>query len=653
MKTFYFSLSLLLISFLVMGQTPEEFNYRVSLSDINLTHYEKDSTANALVLFESGKSYVDNKEYDLNTEVKYKIKIFNKEGFDEANVQVLLYKGDSRHYEKIKDITATTYNLENGKVEKYQLDKNDIFKEEYDEKRTLVKFTLPHIKEGSVITYSYKVISPYFFNYYPWNFQGDIPKLYSEYQASIPANWEYNIKLTGAQKLLINKSDVEKDCLRYISGASAGCFKAFYAMKDIPAFVDEDYMTSESNYRAGISYELKEFKGFDGTVTKYTKSWDAVDNEVKTDQNIGRQLKKSVDAKDLLSSGILSEPDALKRAKAIYKYVQNNYTWDGHTRIFSETDVKDLVKNRSGNIGSINILLHNLLEEADITVKPVLVSTRQNGFPTKLYPVLSDFNYIIIQATINGKNYLLDASDKFNAFGYLPFRCLNQYGRLMDFDHGSQWIDLNPKSTSVMMYQVDVDFDDDLGFVGEVSGKSKGYLAMNLSESYYPNPDQYVEKLQNTSPFIEIYDYEVPDQNESDDTFEESFKVEYNPENTGDLVYINPFIIRWWNENPFKLQERSYPIDFGYKKSFMYIYKLNLGEAYTVESNLKETIVTLPNNAGRLALSSKVLGNTINLTMRVDFKESLYAPEFYPYLKKFLSKIVDIQKNSVLVLKKV
>ena len=170
---------------------------------------------------------------------------------------------------------------------------------------------------------------------------------------------------------------------------------------------------------------------------------------------------------------------------------------------------------------------------------------------------------------------------------------------------------------------------------------------------FFRGVSQYVEKLQNASPFIEIYDDDAPERSDSEAVFEESFQVEYNPDNTGDLVYLNPFLIRWWEENPFKLQERSYPIDFGYKKTFMYIYTLDLGEAFTVESNLEETILSLPNNVGRLVLSSKVFDNKVNLTLRVDFKESLYVPEYYPYLKKFMSKIVDIQKNSVLVLKKV
>nr|WP_276205021.1 DUF3857 domain-containing protein [Flavivirga aquatica] len=112
---------------------------------------------------------------------------------------------------KVKKIIATTYNKIDGKVVKTQLQEKDIFKEKYNENYTLVKFTLPNIKEGSVITYNYTIISPFMFKYKGWNFQSKIPKLYSEYKASIPGNWEYKIKLVGSKEFAVNESKVEKN----------------------------------------------------------------------------------------------------------------------------------------------------------------------------------------------------------------------------------------------------------------------------------------------------------------------------------------------------------------------------------------------------------------------------------------------------------
>ncbi|MDO5968841.1 DUF3857 domain-containing protein [Flavivirga aquimarina] len=643
---------LLLLNQMIFSQS--DFNsesYRVNLSDIETNSFKKDSTANALIIYELGNSYVDKNDYRLRTEIKRKIKILNKEGFNKANVSIHLYNKKERK-ENVKKIVATTYNLINGEVTKTKLQEKDIYREKYDENHTLVKFTLPNIKEGSVITYSYTRISPFMFKYEGWNFQSDIPTLYSEYRTSIPGNWYYNIKLVGGKKLITNTSEIKKNCLEGGRGASADCGNSVYAMKDIPAFIEEDYMTAESNYLARIEYELQTFKGFDGTVNDYTKTWKTVDKEFKTDKDIGKQLRKSINIEDILPVEIINETDLLKKANAVYRYVQENYIWNGDYKIFQDVSIKDLIKNKSGNVSSINILLHNLLKECGIIVKPMLLSTRNNGFATTIFPVISDFNYIIVQATIDDKTYNLDATDPYLSFGDLPFRCLNNYGRLMDFKNGSEWIDIEPARPSNVMYQVKLELDEDEAISGNIISKRTGYHAINHKKSYYQNNQAYLEKLENNYPYIDISDFEVTSDGTTSQDFKESYHIGYNYEDTGDHIYLNPFFVTFFNENPFKLQERTYPIDFGYKDSYYYGFKLHFDDNYTIVESPKDKQITLPNNSGTILFSSQTLGNTISIILNIKFNKAIYEPEYYPYLKEFMSEIVNIQTNSLILLKK-
>ncbi|WP_298533567.1 DUF3857 domain-containing protein [uncultured Algibacter sp.] len=471
-------------SFSVFAQ--ENYNseaFRVTLGDIAAKTFTKDSTANAIVIYESGNSYVSQNDYKLKTEVKCKIKILKSEGLEKATVKIYLYN-NKNSAERVKDINATTYNLVKGSkdVTKTKLDKNNIYKEKYNNNYTIVKFTLPNAKVGSVITYSYETSSQFMFNYKSWYFQDDIPKLYSEYKTSIPGNWQYNVKLVGYKPLDINTSDVKPNCLEGARGAYSGCSINHYAMKDIPAFIEEDYMTNKTNYVARIEYELKSFEGFDGVKNNYTKTWESVDDELRADPSIGKQLSKSVKSKEFLSESIINEVDNLKKAEGIYKYVQDNYTWNDEYKIFKDVSVKDLIKNKSGNVSAINILLHNMLIENGIEAQPILLSTRSNGFPTKIFPVISEFNYLIVQVTINEKIYILDATDQYLSFGTIPFRCLNQYGRLLDFKNGSKWVDLEANSTSNILYNVNVDIEDDV-FIASIKSKVTGYHALNLKKN--------------------------------------------------------------------------------------------------------------------------------------------------------------------------
>lgn len=631
--------------------TPISHEYRVSGKDIKFTTFEKDTTANAEVLYDCGNSYVDESDFELKTEIKRKVKILKREGFDEATVTIHLY-GNSNGNETVKKIIATSYNSVDNNIVTTKLEEKDIFKEKYDENHTLVKFTLPNIKEGTVIAYSYTLSSPFMFNYKGWNFQENIPKLYSEYRASIPGNYEYNIKLVGGRPLTVNQAEVVKDCLHASNGGVAHCGKYVYIMEDIPAFVEEDYMTSKSNYLARLEYELKVYKSFTGITDNYTKSWETVDDELRKDANLGRQLVKSVDTESLLNTAILNETDVFKKAQSIYKYVQENYTWNEEFKIFNNVSIKDLIKNKSGNVSSINILLHNLLLEAGINVKPVLISTRNNGFATKLFPVISEFNYLIVQATIDDKSYLLDATDSFLSFGEIPFRCLNGYGRALDLKKASDWVTIEPEKPSLIQYKVELNLDASENIIGNVNIKKTGYHALNTRKSYFPNKTAYVSNLQDKNAHLEISNHKVLSEDKTNPDFIESFDIKFENSISGDNIYLNPFIDKYFNENPFKLQERTYPIDFGYKDSYAYTFKLNFNDTYTVLEKPADFAISLPNNKGQVILSTSILENSIMTTFRINFKEAVYEPEYYSYLKEFINKIVDAQTNSLILLKK-
>ena len=625
---------------------------KVTRGDLETNHYEKDTTANAIVLYEYGNSYVENDYFNLHTEITKKIKILKRNGFDKATIEEILYHDGSKH-ERMYDITASTYNLEkNGSITATRLDQKDIYEEKYNEHYNLTKFTLPNLHEGSVIVFKYTLSSPYMFKYKGWKFQDDIPKLHSEYHTSIPANWEYHIKLVGYKDLFKEESKLKKRCLEGGNGTYADCTEAVYIMKDIPALIEEDYMTTANNYLSRIEYELKILKHFDGRVDNITKTWKTTDKEIKSLPEIGRQLGKSSMLKGLIDNSISNETDPLKKAMAIYNYVLENYTWNGKHQIFTDVSVKDLIKNKSGKASEINILLHNLLEENGIQVLPVLLSTRDNGFATQIYPVLSDFNYLLVQAKIDNETYLLDATDKYLSFGEIPFKCLNHYGRLMDFDKGSYYIDIVPKKTSIVHYKVELNLDQNNNLTGTIDSKTSGYHALSLKRKYFGNKQEYLNDFENKYNNFTFLDHKVSNEDKTSYEFLETFNIEYNFDDIAGNLYINPFLFKFFTENPFKLQERTYPIDFGFKDAFLYTLKLNLDDSFEIVEKPEDQTLTLPNNKGSLVLSSNIQDNSVLLYFKFNFNESLYGPEYYDYLKKFMAKIVDIQKNSLLYIKK-
>jgi hypothetical protein len=652
--TMKFIISFLL--FLVTGTVTSQddyksSNYKVYKSDLTLSNYEKDSLANALVFYEFGKSHIDDNEFDLFFEFKQKLKILNREGFDKADITIYLYNNEDDK-ETIDDIIATSYNIKDGEITSTKLEDSQVFKEKYNDNYTLVKFSMPNVKPGTVITYSYKIKSPFIYKYKAWRFQDDIPKLYSEYQTSIPANYDYNIKLVGGLKLDKNDQVIKKHCVVVGNGGYADCTETIYVMKNIPAFIDEGFMTTRDNYLSRIEYELKTVKGFDGSTKNITKTWRHTDKELKVDQSIGRQMKKEGLVKGLLSAETISETDQLIKSKSIFEYVQKNYTWNGKDNIFNDVSVRDVVKMKSGNASEINLLLYNILSEQGVNVTPVLLSTRSNGLPTKIYPVISDFNYIIIQATINNKKYLLDATTKYFNFGQIPFRCLNHYGRLLDFKTGSKWIPIEVKDASIKQYNVNLNVTDTQEINGDVKYKTTGYHALPIKSNYYDNPNEYLKRFKNKYPDIEISNYKASVENENSPLFEEFYNVKSTPQLVGSNLYINPFLFVFFETNPFKLQERTYPIDFGFKDSYLFSLKINISDKFEIIDYPKEVLYKLPNNKGQVVLKTLKENNSVRLYFKFDFKEAVYDSSYYSYLKEYMSTVIDIQRNSLIALKR-
>lgn len=85
-----------------------------------------------------------------------------------------------------------------------------------------------------------------------------------------------------------------------------------------------------------------------------------------------------------------------------------------------------------------------MLRYEDINADPVLLSTRSHGNTYSMYPILSQYNYVVARADIDGKIYYLDASEPRLGFGRLPLRCYNGPARVINKD--ATLIELNANS---------------------------------------------------------------------------------------------------------------------------------------------------------------------------------------------------------------
>lgn len=636
------------------SQMPDTFG-KITDFEKNLVSYEKDSEAHAIYLYERGDNYfkVINRSIRLIKEYHAKIKILDEEGFDIGTIEIPLYHNNNRA-EKITKIKAVTHN----DGTQFNVLPSEMFTEEYSERWRIKKFTFPNLQKGSILEYSYTIVTPYVYKFEGWNFQSTVPKLYSEFNAKIPGNWVYNRALIGSLALDVNDSHIIKGCF-HIDGypKSADCEVLKYTMKDIPAFKEEkDFMLASDNYRARIDFELSEYNRLDGTTDKYTKSWKAVDREFRGDKDIGRQLTKKGFFERNVPEKLLTEGTEIERAKSIYKFVQQHFNWNEKYSTYGEARVKDAFEAKKGNAWEINMSLINLLNAANIPTNLMLLSTRNNGLPKKIHPVMADFNYIVAKTTIDGKDYLLDATDKYYPFGVLPFRTLNHYGRVMDFKNESYWFNIRPEAQNKNLVRGQIKFNPETKKAeGVLDLLNTGYNAISKHKSIDTHSEEeYLDDFEaDITDDFTIIDYELSKERTTENKVSERIKFELDNVLNGDKVYFNPFFIQFFKSNPFKLETRDYPVDFGYPRNYRYQMNITVPQGYEVTEIPESIIVDLGQSIANLKFYVRQNETQVAITFDLTLSSTHFAAEDYTALKKLFGHAIELQTNSLVVFEKI
>jgi len=649
---------LLSFSFFVINAFAQNFPFgAVTFDDNNFDRNKIDSNANAVVLKEFGTSSIQISDrtgsFELIFEYHVKIKLYSKEGFKKANVVIPIYKDGTRE-EFLNTIKASTFNFENGRFVETEMDKKAIFTEIKSRYWASTKFTLPNIKEGSIIEYSYRLESPNLFNFKTWEFQSDIPKVYSEYLAYIPAVYNYNVSLRGFYKLSNNKSEIARECLR-VNGVPIDCSKIWYVMKDVPAFVEENYMTAASNFKSAIYFELSDWQMPDGRRQIYSKTWKDVDYELTSEKTLGSQMRRKDLFKETIPTITKSATDDLSKAKAVYEYIKKQIKWNNYYGTRSEDNIKKALDMRSGNVADINLSLIAALSAANLDTEAVILSTRDNGTVNKLYPIITDFNYLVAKVNIGDKSYLLDATDPLLPFGLLPLRCVNDQGRVINLKKASYWIDLTAFQKSTSSYIMDAKLNADGKITGTITIHNTGYEALNKRKEIkkYNSIDEYVEKLDERLPKLQILKHNIINIDSVEKTLTEIYQIDFSPMGSlgNDELNFSPFFINPIVKNPFNLNERTYPVDLGAASEERIIISIALPGKFDVKEKPKDLAIALPNSGGRYLLKTNIDDNLVTFSQILQLSKAIYQAEEYPYLKEFYSKIIQNQKSDLLLKK--
>ncbi|HEY4335865.1 MAG TPA: DUF3857 domain-containing protein [Puia sp.] len=593
-----------------------------------------------------------------------RIKILNKSAFDLATVSVWFY-APGEEPEKITDIKAVAYNLDNGGVTTTQLQSKDVFEEKVDKEYSKKKFSIPGVKEGSIIEYSYKLTSPH--DQLPsWNFQwADYPCLNSELEVEIPQTMLYVLVRQGVHPYAVDKGGEGHINYHVIQPAGSGLgsvetsltvgantVKHDWVMKDVPAFGAERWLTTPANYIDKIDFQLSGFYGGE-EVHNVSNNWTKATEELLNREDFGGALNAdNAWMTASLEKIVPATQTPLEQARTIYYYISRHFTCTDHYDPYVKTSLYDVVKKSSGTVGDINLLLVSMLRRKGFDAEPVLLSTREHGFNLASYPILQKLNYVIARLRVDGKTYYLDAAYPQLGFGQLPGNCYNGHARTISKQDSSSvwfWAD-SLKESKVTMVLLSASAKGLEGSWQSTQGKQESYeTRRKITEG---GEESFFKNIQTT------YGEEGTISNSGIDSLdrpEDPVKVHYEFQMKGGsdagVLYFNPIIGDGWHENPFKAAERKYPVEMPYVIDDNYIFSMEIPEGYAVEEMPKSARVAYNGDQGLFEYLVAKNGNQLQLRTRLTLSRATFQPEDYASLRDFFAFVVK-KENEQVVLKK-
>lgn len=644
---------------------------KVSKEEILQKAHPIEPNADAAILYREVKTefhYTQDDGFYMVTDYYERVKIYNTKGFDWASFTIDLHKNDKE--DKLLNLKAYTYYLDgNDKIEEVKLRKDGIFEEETSKYRTQTKFTMPDLKEGCVIEYKYTINSPFIFNIEEFKFQETIPVDNVNVHFRTPEYFVYKTHQRGWIPYQVNSESRERTMsyrettqdLKAFSGAGIPETKTrelkfkedFYTveLKDVPAMKEEAYAGNINNYATSLQFELSYIDFPGSTIKTYATTWEDVSKSIYKESVFGNELDKKNYFDDDLTALIDGVSNPEEKMNRIFEYVKNKISWNNFNGYFTNEGVKDTYKKGSGNVADINLILVAMLRNAGLNANPVLVSTKPHGIP--LYPTRNGFNYVIAAVENDGKVTLMDATDKNAEVGVLQPKILNWQGRLIRENGSSDWVPLAPSSHAVRSSMANVEFDN-FNLKGTVQNRFTGNYALNYRSTFKNiQADDQRKKLEKDLKQTELSNVAFENLNKLGEpvALNYDFKTLDAVEDVGGKLYFSPLVFLMMDENPFKIDERNYPIDYSYPMKNRYIVNINIPEGYKVESMPESSGFSLGENLGSYKYLISQLGNKLQLSVEFSINQASIAAAEYPNLKKFYELLIAKEKEKVVLSK--
>ncbi len=580
-----------------------------------------------------------------------RIKIFRKDGFNFADVKLRYYSKNEA--EQITDLSAKTYNIDpSGKIVESSLEKNSVFKKKIDSRMSELVFTMPEVREGSIIEYKYNIYLESVSNLKDWYFQDIIPTRLSAYRLLIPNYFTFltalytNLPVEDIRRVEDHSASTSDGTLKFAAE------RRFFKMKNIPSVKNEPHMSSYRDYLQRVEFQLSKINYGSGEEKDVMSNWLILTNELLADEDFGLQLKKDIPLKDEMKSLLSSTPDPYRKMIIIYDHLRKNITWNGADGIYGFDGARTVWDRRSGSSGDINLLLINLLRKEGVSALPILVSTRDNGLVNEESPFLYQFNKVMAYVKIGKAHYVLNAAEKYCPAHLIPGDAMNTRAFVVDVMSGG-FISLFNSKSNTNAVAVNGVIHEDGRMKGDAKIYSYDYARIPRTRTLTENPKNFKDYFTLDYSGLVVDSFSLKNDTADSLALEQAVHFDMPLNSSGNYKYFTLNLFSGLDKNPFLTNERITDIDFGINQSFTIHGNYHLSDGYTLVEKPKDLLLLSPDSSimfQRLSQITPAGGLQTRITFNV--KKPSYPASFYPDIKEFYQRMFGILDEQIVIQKK-
>ncbi len=198
-------------------------------------------------------------------------------------------------------------------------------------------------------------------------------------------------------------------------------------------------------------------------------------------------------------------------------------------------------------------------------------------------------------------------------------------------------------------------FTEDGMINGKVRVLNSDHNAIAFRESYFEDTEEaFLDDLEVENGDIEISEFTVKNAKDTNKPVISSY--DYTKEDGMDIIsdkiYFSPMFFFRSTENPFKLEKREFPIDFGYPSGEEYTFSIMLPENYEVETVPGPLAIALPDGMGAFRYTIMSTPNMVQLKVVSEINNAIIPALYYDSLKEYYKKVIE-KMNEKVVLSKI